>query len=428
MDSSAWEIIHIPDKPAFSPEHQPTLKVYASVIKPKFANTIVRQLCKIAPLEDLRHVKRVRRKILPNNGEPQLTVILCLAPEHNDHLNDMPPDVQKLVGPYELSPFITQVCKYAAVSKEEWEEQCKIWPTSFHPPTYNIDGIGGFSEEDKQSICKFMSVAINLAVSSHKPLVNAAVIVDPSVRRVIASETDQVYPSSAPCDMTTSETIPFNETGESTHCQSVNREANASSEICLSGVLEKLNGSSHAVACLNPWQWSLQPHDGDKCSQWHPLRHASIVAIESSAARDRYLFPNSSESFGMDHSQPSSADSPAKKQKTSINSPGVQNDSREAALRDPSMEKPYLCTGYDIFLLWEPCTMCAMALVHQRIKRIFYAFPNPTAGGLGSVYRLQGEKSLNHHYAVFRVLLPGHGHAHNALDLDQGLKHVTAES
>lgn len=34
----------------------------------------------------------------------------------------------------------------------------------------NIDGIGGFSEEDTQSICKFMSVAINLAVSSHKPV------------------------------------------------------------------------------------------------------------------------------------------------------------------------------------------------------------------------------------------------------------------
>ncbi|CAN6932844.1 unnamed protein product [Brassica oleracea] len=425
MDSGAWEIIHIPDKPAFSPEHQPTLKVYASVIKPKCANTIVRQLCKIAPLEDLRHAKRVRRKILPDHGEPQLTVILCLAPEHNDHSKEMPPDVQKLVGPYELSPFITEVCKYAAVSKEEWEEQCKIWPTSFHPPTYNIDGIGGFSEEDTQSICKFMSVAINLAVSSHKPLVNAAVIVDPSVKRIIATETDQVYPS-FPCDMTTSETIPFNGTGESNHCQSIDRVINGSSEIYLNGVLEKLNGSSSAVACLNPWQWSLQPHDADKCSQWHPLRHASIVAIESSAARDRHLFPNSSEGFSLDHSQPSNADSPAKKQKTSSNSPDVQNDSsREAALRDASIEKPYLCTGYDIFLLWEPCTMCAMALVHQRIKRIFYAFPNPTAGGLGSVHRLQGEKSLNHHYAVFRVLLPGH--AHNALEI-KGLKHATAES
>jgi len=47
-----------------------------------------------------------------------------------------------------------------------------------------------------------------------------------------------------------------------------------------------------------------------------------------------------------------------------------------------------------------------MALVHQRIRRIFYAFPNPKTGALGSVHRLQGEKSLNHHYAVFKVLLP----------------------
>lgn len=47
-----------------------------------------------------------------------------------------------------------------------------------------------------------------------------------------------------------------------------------------------------------------------------------------------------------------------------------------------------------------------MALVHQRIRRIFFAFPNPNAGAVGSVYRLQGEKSLNHHYAVFRVLVP----------------------
>ncbi|KAJ0085380.1 hypothetical protein Patl1_06850 [Pistacia atlantica] len=64
--------------------------------------------------------------------------------------------------------------------------------------------------------------------------------------------------------------------------------------------------------------------------------------------------------------------------------------------------RPYLCTGYDIYLVWEPCVMCAMALVHQRIRRIFYAFPNPNAGALGSIHRLQGEKSLNHHYAVFR--------------------------
>lgn len=54
-----------------------------------------------------------------------------------------------------------------------------------------------------------------------------------------------------------------------------------------------------------------------------------------------------------------------------------------------------------MFYVWR----CAMALVHQRIRRIFYTFPNPNAGALGSVYRLQGEKSLNHHYSVFRILI-----------------------
>lgn len=30
---------------------------------------------------------------------------------------------------------VIQVCKEAASTKEEWEEQCKLWPTSYHPPT-----------------------------------------------------------------------------------------------------------------------------------------------------------------------------------------------------------------------------------------------------------------------------------------------------
>uniref|UniRef100_A0A0A9DF29 CMP/dCMP-type deaminase domain-containing protein n=1 Tax=Arundo donax TaxID=35708 RepID=A0A0A9DF29_ARUDO len=68
--------------------------------------------------------------------------------------------------------------------------------------------------------------------------------------------------------------------------------------------------------------------------------------------------------------------------------------------------RPYLCAGYDIYLVSEPRTMCAMALVHQRFKRVFYAFPNPVTGALGGVYRLHRERSLNHHYTVFRISVP----------------------
>lgn len=56
--------------------------------------------------------------------------------------------------------------------------------------------------------------------------------------------------------------------------------------------------SLRGVACLNPRGWIEQrPYDqrlvncGSNFS-WHPLRHATLVAIENAAARDRKLFPN----------------------------------------------------------------------------------------------------------------------------------------
>jgi len=33
---------------------------------------------------------------------------------------------------------------------------------------------------------------------------------------------------------------------------------------------------------------------------------------------------------------------------------------------------PYLCTNYDVFTSVEPCIMCSMALLHSRIKRVFF--------------------------------------------------------
>lgn len=62
---------------------------------------------------------------------------------------------------------------------------------------------------------------------------------------------------------------------------------------------------------------------------------------------------------------------------------------------------PYLCTGYDIYLLREPCLMCAMALVHSRARRVFFLEPTSN-GALTSSFRLHTVKELNHHYEVFQ--------------------------
>ncbi|TQD89747.1 hypothetical protein C1H46_024741 [Malus baccata] len=405
-----WQIVHIPDNPPIPPDQQPTVDAIASLIDPLFANTLVRRLNQIAPLENLRHVKRVHKKFV-QGGKTQLSVILCLASQNGNQLDSIQNDVQELMNSYQLSPFITKVCKYAASSKEEWEEQCKLWPTSYHPPTYNIEGITGFSQEDSQSVFSFMKYAIQVAKSGDNLEVNAAVIVDPSVKQVIAKACDQTCSCYNPKNEITLETS-CSEKLETSVCHGISGGALSHKEHS-NGFPAKSEQLYTGVSCLCPWGWAEQESDMS-LRYCHPLRHASIVAIESSAARDRLLFPSSGKthdkSFEMDRMQSCSAASPAKRQKT--NSTNIQVNYGEDSL-DLNGEgcsrslsaRPYLCTGFDMYLVWEPCIMCAMALVHQRIRRIFYAYPNPKAGALGSVHRLQGQRSLNHHYAVFRVLV-----------------------
>lgn len=402
------KIIYIPDKLPTPPDQQPTVNVFAAVVEPKLINNLVRRLNQIAPLENLRHVKRVQKKHL-EDGKTQIALILCLASENNCNLDVLSPCVQELVTSYKLSAFITKVCKEAATTKEEWEEQCKLWPTSYHPPTYNIDGITGFNEVDTQSIFGFMRLAIELAHSSSKSVVNAAVIVDPSVKQVIASACDHHISSE-----NASSSNANGETSFENWLKSISSHFDSSGSIIhgtlpSSSLLKTLKQSCSDVSCMYPLRWVNQPliHSSTSCC-WHPLRHAAIAAIESSASRDRHLFPTletmGDKSVEVEHMGPLTK--LAKRQKIDLEN--VKSEEKkvgtDAEGTYSKSGRPYLCTGYDIYLVWEPCIMCAMALVHQRVRRVFYAFPNPSHGALGSVHRLQGEKSLNHHYAVFRVL------------------------
>lgn len=64
----------------------------------------------------------------------------------------------------------------------------------------------------------------------------------------------------------------------------------------------------------------------------------------------------------------------------------------------------YLCTGFDVYLTFEPEPMDAMALVHARVRRVVYCLPNLSEGALGTRLMLHEQRQLNHHYRVFRVL------------------------
>lgn len=65
--------------------------------------------------------------------------------------------------------------------------------------------------------------------------------------------------------------------------------------------------------------------------------------------------------------------------------------------------RPYLCTGYDCYVIREPCVMCAMALTHSRVRRVVYVQCDEAMGALGGSFRLHSKPSLNHHLQVFRM-------------------------
>lgn len=63
----------------------------------------------------------------------------------------------------------------------------------------------------------------------------------------------------------------------------------------------------------------------------------------------------------------------------------------------------YLCTGLDLYLYEEPDLFAAMALVHSRIRRVYFVKSNLEHGALISgQHHIHSLKALNHHYRVFR--------------------------
>eukprot|EP00667_Euglena_gracilis_P014501 EG_transcript_15025 len=128
-----------------------------------------------------------------------------------------------------------------------------------------------------------------------------------------------------------------------------------------------------------------------RCSEFpgvNPLHHSVMLSIDAVASRER-----------------------------EAQSPGKQRSDND----------PYLLSGCDVYTTHEPCTMCSMALLHSRVRAVYYAVPNPTYGGLGSRYRINVQPGLNHRFAVYRGLCAAEvlQLQSNDWSVDSGSKFVT---
>lgn len=130
---------------------------------------------------------------------------------------------------------------------------------------------------------------------------------------------------------------------------------------------------------------------GHDCRGDHPLHHAVTVCIDLVARSqgggcycfDRYP--------ACQYTSPSPISTPT-------------SDNFQNAPDVEAGAQPYICTGYDLYVTREPCVMCAMALVHSRIGRVFYgsAFAD---GALGTKYKIHSQKDLNHRFEVYKGVL-----------------------
>ena len=65
----------------------------------------------------------------------------------------------------------------------------------------------------------------------------------------------------------------------------------------------------------------------------------------------------------------------------------------------------YRLVDTTLYVTLEPCTMCAGAMVHARVKRLVFGASEPRTGAVGSVYDIPRDTRLNHRLEVVEGVL-----------------------
>lgn len=271
--------------------------IVSTVTDKKEISQVVKVLCKVFPLKDLLHLKRVRSQ---QGGNIQVIV----AEKSDAHF--METTWAQLCEGNKFwqclsKPYTVKVPMSPPLTRSQYGDAVQYWPCNFHPDKKISKLLDGtyFSEQEIQKIQKNMNEAIKSSKESETQPMIGCVVIDPIRDMVICRASD-----------------------------------------C------RLGG--------------------------HPLQHAVMMAIDQVAT---------------------------------VQGGGVCSVQDEyTTMEGQDQSVPYLCTGLDLYVTREPCVMCAMALVHSRISRVFYGSPHPD-GALGSKYKLHVQPGINHHYDVFRGVL-----------------------
>lgn len=172
------------------------VSVTVAQIDPKQASNILQSFATLLPLQqfNLDHMKRVRRD---QSNRNILEILMC--PER--YMDDMPASLKEMCVPNTFR--ITNVPKLKAITRTEYEEWGRDWPTMFRPNATDKEREKGFTNleniQHSKFICLVEKDAIDVSSSWKKsmtlvghssissPFTGGGIMVNPQNGMVVAS-------------------------------------------------------------------------------------------------------------------------------------------------------------------------------------------------------------------------------------------------
>lgn len=326
--------------------------VMISEIDPQHTSELLSILHEHFPLNDgLDHLKRIRRR--QSSDHPRgfrLYALLTHEADWTQRENQFKP----LLSRFNLKPEPLQVPARPTTSDAERQRDHSVWPVTHklprHPHVPPTDQQLCRMFRHLQSLRRISRLALPPS-SPHLPIV--AILVHPESNTPVAAAID----------------------------------------------------TSARAACGKD---SL-PYPVDKC-----LRHAVMNCVRVFAARRAQLADSDFASSSKRPRAPEKSDTSESPSTSAADlreiSSCIIDDSNVTDLllqmsssgrTNPLPDDQYLCTGLDCYVTREPCTMCAMALVHSRIRRVIFTQWNDLLPGGLSVARVHTERALNHRYEAY---------------------------
>jgi len=325
----------------------------AQIVDKKLTSKLIRKLNEVLPLPNLQHLKRV--KSVKEGTETRIYLLLWSLDNHcdidNTLISNKLTDAGIDVAAFSPAFRRENVAKFAPLTRSQFEglkSQVSYWPCNFHEDKYLESLITASHELWSQDNRNAQAEHMQRALQSGPK--GGGVVVDPSTNTVIAEG--------------------HGTPGHPLHHTVIN--------------LVDLVARSQGGGAME--------HTGQLAS----LKYNTSCAINHKNG-DEPSRPV--EESVIDEDKPTTSHNHLKRY-GSI-----------AQLSSVPKTGPYLCTGYDVYLVREPCHLCSMALIHMRSRRVFYSQPSRD-GALGTCDKIHTLEGLNHRYEVYTGILSPPSDAH----------------